>query len=1014
MTDVNRLFVALRPVCITVHEHSVRVSHVLSVDPDATVIDELMRAQCSALVSLCNVLAEHVDDAAAPLEFASCAEYGLTAVLPMLTMRYEPNSLTSIELTTQCRTQALAAVELLLRPVATLAPTTCLDVLWIVTGFVATPVTTNDAASLRALRATAVRCAHALLSAAARGASGDDVGALLTVPIDTRRRTAFLLSQLLAVAGDTRDREVCEAAIEGARALLQCVGAQRNSDETRMVREQFLAWCFPGVASAATRAVLGDYKVGHRLRCGAVALLTDAISMLLTNERTSDLRPHSSSIDALRSLAAEVPIVAETAPAGDATADGQFVRRRSPEWYNETREHLNTMLQRMYTTIGAESDHWADGLVARVPWQLRQCMVALAELLLVECQSLLLESTTEALLDCVVVSVHHEQPLVADAASAARDRLRNVRADVASLGAIQRSLQRQATALPRIFHAARVNDAALLAALRLVRGYVDLLPHDANVLLILRECVAPMVQVMVELLEVDMQSAVMSELRPTAAALAALELERDDARAAVMPSADDGIEPFPHCRYRRLHDERVADAALALCRLLGARTAASAQLHAVVEQLVALLQDVRCVSRSGALQLAVATVEGAYSAAVAEPTRVRRAATMLVESIVECVDSADAALLVVGAQAFETLLRCDAESRRAVGTESDRSDALDAYVMRTLHSLLDMLAHEQAAVQQSARAALQRIARLCRCADVRELVRLNADYVIDCACRRIRHEPELLPSTARILLSVMRHSDSPTQLSLLVDAVESIAARLVRCDTAAASTALELLAEFAGALCRVARANAADPMPPRLVRVTAPLAALLPRAIRSRSAAARVAALALTSRLVGALKVAHDRAGNTETNADGGGGAKLLPTVHDVWASLVPRLDDSELAVSLAALHVLATLADVAGSFLRTRVADNVVPTLRTALRSYGTRAPVSLHSGQHKRTLLALDCLSVIARRCELPPATLASIGALAHDVAQSYDWRDVPDVAARLKSLQTDASALAAHAAR
>jgi hypothetical protein len=89
---------------------------------------------------------------------------------------------------------------------------------------------------------------------------------------------------------------------------------------------------------------------------------------------------------------------------------------------------------------------------------------------------------------------------------------------------------------------------------------------------------------------------------------------------------------------------------------------------------------------------------------------------------------------------------------------------------------------------------------------VRALVRLNADYVIDCACRRIRHEPELQPSTARILLSVMRHSDSPAQLSLLVDAVESVTARLVRCDSAAACTALELLAEFAGALCRVARA----------------------------------------------------------------------------------------------------------------------------------------------------------------------------------------------------------------
>lgn len=1012
----------MRPVCVLVHEQSVRFSHALSVDGESSVVGVVVRTQCEALDALLRVLAEHsADDATAPLAFAACAEYGLTAVLPMLTVHYEPRSLAAVEETTQCRTLALNVVERLLRPVATLAPSTFVDVLWIVTGYVATPVTASDAASLRALRAAAVQCAHALLAGAARGAAGDDVCALLVAPLNARRRVAFLLSQLLAVAADTHDREVCELALASARLLLRSVGAD-DHEATRTVREQFLAWCFPGVASAATRAALGDYKVGYRVRCEAVALLTDAVSLLLTDARTGDVAKQHSSLDALRALVVPQVVVApsSTTPAADGDS---FLRSRSPEWLSETGVHLNAMLQRIFAAIGAESDQWADGVVARVPWQLRECLVTLAELLLVDCGALLSDASVVALLDCVVVSAHHEQPRVADAAVAARERVRSARADVASLGAIQRSVQRQATALPRIFHAARVNDDALLASLRLTSGYIELLPRDANALLVLRDSIAPMIEVLVELLEIDLQSAVMSELRPTAASLAALELERDDAHAhaATPPSASDESEPFPRCRYRRLHDERVAVAALGVCRLLGERTAASAQLQAILEQLIALLQDVRCVARSGAAMLAVATVEGAYSsaAALACTARVRRAATMLSESIVESVRDADAALLVADAQALAALIGADAASQFA--SDGDRSDALDAHVMRTLHSLLDMLAHEHAAVQQSARAALQRIARLCGVADVRALVRLNADYVIDCACRRIRHEPELQPSTARILLSVMRHSDSPAQLSLLVDAVESVSARLVRCDSAAACTALELLAEFAGALWRVARATAAEPLPPRLVRVTAPLAALLPRAIRSRSPASRVAALALTARLVGALKVAHDRAASMAAGdaavatRDADAGAKLLPTVHDVWSSLVPRLDDGELAVSLAALHVLATLADVAGAFLRSRVADNVVPALRRALLAYGSRAsPVPVHSSQHKRTLLALESLGVIARRCELPPATLASIGALARDVAQQFDWRDTPDVAARLKSLQTDVSAPAAHAAR
>jgi hypothetical protein len=113
--------------------------------------------------------------------------------------------------------------------------------------------------------------------------------------------------------------------------------------------------------------------------------------------------------------------------------------------------------------------------------------------------------------------------------------------------------------------------------------------------------------------------------------------------------------------------------------------------------------------------LAVSTIEGAYSAAARSPActaRVRRAVTMLTESIVECV-RADAALLVAAAQAFEALIRAESAASQ-FASDGDRSDALDAYVMRTLHSLLDMLAHEHAAVQQSARAALQRIARSVR------------------------------------------------------------------------------------------------------------------------------------------------------------------------------------------------------------------------------------------------------------------------------------------------------------
>jgi hypothetical protein len=254
------LFAAMRPVCVLVHEQSVRFSHALSVDPQSSVVDVVVRTQCEALDALLRVVNEHTAaDAAAAVEFAACAEYGLTAVLPMLTVRYEPSSLTAIEQATQCRTLALNVVERLLRPVATLAPTTFVDVLWIVTGYVATPVVAGDAASLRVLRAAAVQCAQR-----AAGLCG--------ARRCRRRRCArcwwcrwthdgvwrFYLSQLLAVAADTHDREISELALVSARLLLQCIGASVHDADARACASAIfgmvLSWrCECGDARCAGR-----------------------------------------------------------------------------------------------------------------------------------------------------------------------------------------------------------------------------------------------------------------------------------------------------------------------------------------------------------------------------------------------------------------------------------------------------------------------------------------------------------------------------------------------------------------------------------------------------------------------------------------------------------------------------------------------------------------------------------------------------------------------------------------
>jgi hypothetical protein len=91
---------------------------------------------------------------------------------------------------------------------------------------------------------------------------------------------------------------------------------------------------------------------------------------------------------------------------------------------------------------------------------------------------------------------------------------------------------------------------------------------------------------------------------------------------------------------------------------------------------------------------------------------------------------------------------------RAAASPVTTADARDALLLRIVYPLLDMLAHGDGEVARAAGAALRRVA-LCVLAPAAErtvalLVRANADYVIDCACRSLQRELVVPLSTARV------------------------------------------------------------------------------------------------------------------------------------------------------------------------------------------------------------------------------------------------------------------------
>lgn len=167
--------------------------------------------------------------------------------------------------------------------------------------------------------------------------------------------------------------------------------------------------------------------------------------------------------------------------------------------------------------------------------------------------------------------------------------------------------------------------------------------------------------------------------------------------------------------------------------------------------------------------------------------------------------------------------------------------------------------------------------------------------------------------------------------------------------------------------------------------------------MRSRSTPAAVSALDALQRLLGALarvepiwlrrdaRAPHD-------GEDGDGDAapppptttyeaqrppecRLLPTVHEAWQALVPRLDDERAAVQRGAIVALAALAAHARGFVGARFVREALPSLRRLLDATTRESALVASSVEQKRLLAALHTLAVVVQHCALADSATTSL---------------------------------------
>lgn len=217
-----------------------------------------------------------------------------------------------------------------------------------------------------------------------------------------------------------------------------------------------------------------------------------------------------------------------------------------------------------------------------------------------------------------------------------------------------------------------------------------------------------------------------------------------------------------------------------------------------------------------------------------------------------------------------------------------------------------------------------------------------------------------------------------------------------------------MIAEFAATLQRastttmtsVAVVVTSELTKPRMQRTMASVVRVTARAIRSTSLAARLSGLLIAQRIVVALanidrhtresaaaaataKRDHDEQPmmnendeSTETYAsEAPMQCQLLPTVHDLWASVLARLDDRRAPVVIDAVRTVEAFINASGSFVATRFAREAWPLLTNHMRSTTTTTTMLGHSGEHKRSVAIVECVAAAVRRCELTAEALVAI---------------------------------------
>ncbi|XP_004430471.1 PREDICTED: TELO2-interacting protein 1 homolog [Ceratotherium simum simum] len=596
-------------------------------------------------------------------------------------------------------------------------------------------------------------------------------------------RLGFAVSLLLGLAEQEKSKEMKIAALKCLQVLLfqcDCQDHPRSLDELEQKQlGDLFASFLPGISTALTRVITGDFKQGHSIVVSSLQIFYKTVSFIMADEQLRRI----SKVQAKPAVEHRV---------------AELMVHREANWVKNTGDKLTILIKKIIECVSVHPH-----------WKVRLELIELVEALLLKCSQSLVESAGP-LLKALVGLVNDESPEVQAQCSKVLRHFADQRVVVgnrAFADILSENLHSLATSLPRLMNSQ--DDQGKFSTLSLLLGYLKLLGPKVNFVLNSVAHLQRLSKALIQVLELDVADIKIVEER---------RWNSDHLSASPKTSAARPWSQVQRRYFRFFTDERVFLLLLQVCQLLGFY----GNLYLLVDHFMELYHE-SVVYRKQAAMILNELVAGAAGLEVenlhekhieTSPEELREIVTSILEEytsqdnwhLVTCIEAEEMGEELTvkqsGLQAITSGAHtCQVTSFPAVSKPSPTICSMNSNIwqiciqlegighfayalgkdfrlllMSALYPVLEKAGDQTLLISQAATSTMMDICHACGYDSLQHLINQNSDYLVNEISLNLRHL-SLHPHTPKVLEVMLQNSDA-SLLPLVADVVQDVLATL--------------------------------------------------------------------------------------------------------------------------------------------------------------------------------------------------------------------------------------------